>query len=156
MKEMREIIREQAADGATVFFSSHILSEVEAVCDRVAILSRGELAVEDTIENLRDQNEGVCTIDVEVESVPEPLGLDSVAGVQDVAVDDDDVTVTCESPAVKIDVVRAVDQRATVTDIVSEDTSLETLFERYTGESAETSGGSSEAEPEAPEAGVVA
>ncbi|MFW6435529.1 MAG: ABC transporter ATP-binding protein, partial [Halovenus sp.] len=98
------------------------------------------LAIQDTIENLRDQNEGVCTIDVEVASVPESLGLGDVSGVRDVAVDDETITATCEDPSVKIDVVRAVDRRATVTDIVSEDTSLETLFERYTGTSADTGG----------------
>jgi ABC-2 type transport system ATP-binding protein len=156
MKEMREIIREQAAEGTTVFFSSHILSEVEAVCDRVAILSAGELAIQDTIENLRDQNEGVCTIDVEVESMPQSLGLESVAGVERVAVDDDTITATCESPSVKVDVVRRLDERATVTDIVSEDTSLETLFERYTGTSAETSSESDESGDAASEMEVPA
>jgi len=156
MKEMRQIIREQAADGTTVFFSSHILSEVEAVCDRVAILSGGELAIQDTIENLRDQNEGVCTIDVEVESVPDPLGLGSVEGVQDVAVDDDEITATCENPTVKVDVVRAIDERTIVTDIVSEDTSLETLFERYTGSSAESTGETDESAEEGPEMEVPA
>ena len=156
MKEMRQLIREQAASGTTVFFSSHILSEVEAVCDRVAILSGGELAIQDTIENLRDQNEGVCTIDVEVDSVPDSLGLDGVAGVQDVGVADDELTVTCESPSVKVDVVRAIDERTTVTDIVSEDTSLETLFERYTGESVEAAGEQTDDSTEAAEAEVVA
>ena len=155
MKEMRRLIREQAAAGTTVFFSSHILSEVEAVCDRVAILSDGELAIQDTIENLRDQNEGVCTIDVEVESVPGLLGLSGVEGVREATVADDTITVTCESPERKVAAVRAVDQRATVTDIISEDTSLETLFERYTGESAAT-GGSADDDRTAEEAEVVA
>jgi len=141
---MRELIREQAASGTTVFFSSHILSEVEAVCDRVAILSGGELAIQDTIENLRDQNQGVCTIDFEVESVPDSLGLGSLSGVQDVTVAGETITVTCESSARKIEVAKAIDQHATVTDIISEDTSLETLFERYTGKSAETTADDSE------------
>ena len=34
---MRELVREEANDGTTVFFSSHILGQVEAVCDRVDI-----------------------------------------------------------------------------------------------------------------------
>jgi len=40
-KEMREIVRAEADRGATVFFSSHILEQVEAVCDRVGILREG-------------------------------------------------------------------------------------------------------------------
>src|ERR1035438_3699586 len=42
-KEFREILIELKAKGKTIFISSHILSEVESVCDRVAILQRGEL-----------------------------------------------------------------------------------------------------------------
>ncbi len=41
--QMREIILKLKAEGKTIFFNSHILSEVEQICDRVAILSQGEL-----------------------------------------------------------------------------------------------------------------
>jgi ABC-2 type transport system ATP-binding protein len=49
-----EILREAVADGATVFLSSHILSEVEKSCDRVAIIREGRLAKVDTVDGLRD------------------------------------------------------------------------------------------------------
>jgi ABC-2 type transport system ATP-binding protein len=42
-KQMREIIVSLKAAGKTVFFNSHVLAEVEQICDRIAILSRGEL-----------------------------------------------------------------------------------------------------------------
>ena len=42
-RELREIVEAEAADGTTVFFSSHILGQVEAVCDRVGIIRDGEL-----------------------------------------------------------------------------------------------------------------
>jgi ABC-2 type transport system ATP-binding protein len=41
IREVRELVRRLGAEGRTVFLSSHLLSEVEHVCDRVAILSRG-------------------------------------------------------------------------------------------------------------------
>jgi ABC-2 type transport system ATP-binding protein len=41
LAEVRELIRRLASDGRTVVLSSHLLYEVEQVCDRVAILSRG-------------------------------------------------------------------------------------------------------------------
>jgi ABC-type multidrug transport system ATPase subunit len=47
-------MRETVAAGATVFLSSHILSEVEKSCDRVAIIRDGVLATVDTVEGLRD------------------------------------------------------------------------------------------------------
>ena len=49
-----EVIREARAEGRTVFISSHILSEVEKTCDRVAIIREGRLIRTDRIEALRD------------------------------------------------------------------------------------------------------
>jgi len=137
MQEMRDIIQQEAEDGTTVFFSSHILSEVEAVCDRVAILSQGELMVQDSLENLRDEG-GIARIDLEVASVPDDLGLDTLAGVTDVTAGDDTLTVTCSDPTVKVDVVEHVNGRTDVLNILSEDTSLEEVFKRYTGSDAVT------------------
>jgi ABC-2 type transport system ATP-binding protein len=47
-------LRDAVADGSTVFLSSHILSEVEKSCDRVAIIREGRLAKVDTVDGLRD------------------------------------------------------------------------------------------------------
>jgi len=45
IREIRELVRRLGAEGRTVFLSSHLLSEVEQTCDRVAIISRGRLVV---------------------------------------------------------------------------------------------------------------
>ncbi|QSG12865.1 ABC-type multidrug transport system, ATPase component [Halapricum desulfuricans] len=73
-------------------------------------------------------------------------------------VTDGEITAVCSSAARKVDVVRHVDERTTVTDIVSEDTSLEELFQRYTGQkpgmadsaasNTDTSGADGQAESE--------
>ena len=47
------LLRERAAGGATIFFSSHVLSEVEGLCDRVAILRRGRLVADEPLDRLR-------------------------------------------------------------------------------------------------------
>jgi len=137
MQEIREIIREEADDGTTVFFSSHILPEVEAVCDRVGIMNEGQLATVDSLESLRDES-GTAQVEFEVEAVPESLALDDITGVQGVTVGDGRITVTCADPTVKIEVIRAVDRRATIRDVLSEETSLEELFNRYTGGAIQT------------------
>ena len=49
-----ELIREAKAEGRTIFLSSHILSEVEKTCDRVAIVRDGLLVKVDSVEALRD------------------------------------------------------------------------------------------------------
>jgi ABC-type multidrug transport system ATPase subunit len=53
--EVRELIKGLSAQGVTIFLSSHIMSEVEAVCSRVAILSRGRVLVQSTVEGLREK-----------------------------------------------------------------------------------------------------
>ena len=50
--QMREIILALKADGKTIFFNSHILSEVEQICDRVAILAQGELICSGSLNEL--------------------------------------------------------------------------------------------------------
>jgi ABC-2 type transport system ATP-binding protein len=50
--EIRNVIKEQGKD-KTVLFSSHILQEVEAICDRVVIINKGEIVADDTLENLK-------------------------------------------------------------------------------------------------------
>ena len=57
IQEMRRLIRSLAADhGKTVFLSSHLLSEVQQVCDRVAIIHKGEVVRESTVAGLLDQD----------------------------------------------------------------------------------------------------
>lgn len=53
--EIREVIRQQGKD-KTVLFSSHILQEVEAICDRVIIINKGEIVANDKLINLQKGN----------------------------------------------------------------------------------------------------
>jgi ABC-2 type transport system ATP-binding protein len=74
----RDSIREAKARGQAVFLSSHILSEVEALCDRVGILRQGRLVDEGTLEQLRHLS--AETIDVSFAGpAPEIGALDGVA-----------------------------------------------------------------------------
>ena len=52
--EIRDVIKKQGKD-KTVLFSSHILQEVEAICDRVIIINKGELVADDKLSNLRQR-----------------------------------------------------------------------------------------------------
>src|SRR6185436_15112355 len=51
-KEVRDLIFEERSQGRTIFFSTHILGDVEAMCDRVAILRTGEVVVSGSIRQL--------------------------------------------------------------------------------------------------------
>jgi ABC-2 type transport system ATP-binding protein len=54
--EIREVIKQQGKD-KTVLFSSHILQEVEAICDRVIIINKGEIVADDKLSNLQKWNQ---------------------------------------------------------------------------------------------------
>jgi ABC-2 type transport system ATP-binding protein len=53
MADMRVTVRELAADGCTVLLSSHLLAEVEQICDRVGVIHEGRLVAETTVDALR-------------------------------------------------------------------------------------------------------
>ncbi len=51
--KLKQLMREHADKGNTVFFSSHVIDVVEKVCDRIAIINKGKLVAVDTLENVR-------------------------------------------------------------------------------------------------------
>jgi ABC-2 type transport system ATP-binding protein len=67
---VRDLILDQRNRGKTVFFSSHILSDVEAICDTVGILVAGELRGVGTVESLIDNR--VRAVEIEYSGVSEP------------------------------------------------------------------------------------
>jgi ABC-2 type transport system ATP-binding protein len=79
----REYINGEVRDGRTVLLASHILSEVEALCDRVSIVRDGVIVESGTLAELRH----LTRTSVEVELASEPTGLDGMAGVHDLEVD---------------------------------------------------------------------
>jgi ABC-2 type transport system ATP-binding protein len=135
-RELREIVEAEADDGTTVFFSSHILGQVEAVCDRVGIIRAGELVAVDTIEGLRENVGGGSTLVVEVDAVPEDAvhRLKSLDGVSEATVDGTRLRITCED-GVKMDAVQELEELgANVSDFSTEEAPLEDLFAAYTEE----------------------
>ncbi len=133
-RAMREIILAENDRGATVFFSSHILEQVEAVADRVGIMFEGELAAVDTIEGLRETAGGGTRLRVTLaESAPTyaeaVAGLD---GVETARFDDDQLVVTCTDAAKPDVVVTLRDVGADVLGFTTEESSLEELFVEYT------------------------
>jgi len=63
-KEVRDLILEEKARGRTVMFSSHILSDVEMLCDRVAIVNRGEMAAYGALSELLRQEVRAVEVDL--------------------------------------------------------------------------------------------
>ena len=89
-REMREIIREENDRGTTVFFSSHVMEQVEAVCDRVAIINRGRLVAVDSVEGLRKASGSGETLILQLETLSEAVlsAITDVTGVEYATIDD--------------------------------------------------------------------
>jgi ABC-2 type transport system ATP-binding protein len=133
-KEMRDIVRTEASRGATVFFSSHVLGQVEAVCDRVGIMREGSLVAEDSIEGLRNAAGGEERLEITVDSASSE-DIDAVRaldGVESASLDGRTVVVACES-TVKTKVLTTLEEcGVTVEDFETTEASLEDLFLSYT------------------------
>jgi ABC-2 type transport system ATP-binding protein len=72
-REVRELIQELRSEGKTVFFSTHILSDAEALCDRVAVIHQGELRGVGEVSELTSQSQGKVEIIFCATRVPEGL-----------------------------------------------------------------------------------
>jgi len=81
-RAFNQFLLEQVQHGLTVFMSSHILSEVERICQRVAVIRTGELVAIEEIERLRERAGQVVIVEF-IEEVTE-AELRAIPGVQDV------------------------------------------------------------------------
>lgn len=79
--EIREVIRKQGAD-KTILFSSHILQEVEAVCDRVIILHQGKVVADNRIRQLQQDESSGQVLEVQLREEPAEQEWREVPGVQ--------------------------------------------------------------------------
>lgn len=132
IREMRDLARDVAAAGNTVFFSSHLLGQVEAVCDRVGILADGELVAVDTVDGLREAVGTGSVLHLRMSSPP-AVELTDIAGVERVTHEDGRLSVSCSDPGAKAQVVSRLTNGGTVIrDIDSESASLEDVFAYYT------------------------
>jgi ABC-2 type transport system ATP-binding protein len=132
-RELRNIIRAENERGVTVFFSSHILEQVEAVADRVGIMNEGALVAVDSIDRLRRQLDTGAEVTLDVDRAPE-RDLGDLPNVREIEVADGSVRGTCLEPAAKLRFIDRVREITTVTDVRIEESSLEDLFASYTGE----------------------
>ncbi|MFF0545774.1 ATP-binding cassette domain-containing protein [Nocardia thailandica] len=81
--EFRTCVRELVDRGRTVLLSSHILAEVEALCDRVSIVRRGRTVESGSLARLRH----LSAVTVTVETAGDPVALADVAGVRNLVAD---------------------------------------------------------------------
>ena len=125
----RGCVHEAKDRGQTVFLSSHILSEVEALCDRVAILRDGRLTELGTLDQLRH----LSSLTVEATFAGSVPDLTGVPGVRDLHTHDHSARFALHGPVAPL--VRTL-AGTDITGLVSHEPSLEELFLSHYGDTA--------------------
>jgi ABC-2 type transport system ATP-binding protein len=127
-QEFYRLLAEVRGDGRTVFLSSHVMPEVERVCDRVAIIREGRLVTVEDIGDLRAKE--LRTLEVHLAGHAPSDGFERVPGVREVVAVGDVLRITVVGPMDPI--VKALSGHEVV-DLVSHEPSLEDIFLAFYG-----------------------
>ncbi len=120
-----ELLREEKEKGKTIFMSSHILAEVEEVCDRVAIIRNGRLQVVEDIDSLKEKMGK--KLEIEFENSIDP-SLFKMEGIEDFEMDGRRATMIVTS---NLDEVIKTVSKQNVINMSLDTFSLEQLFLTY-------------------------
>jgi ABC-2 type transport system ATP-binding protein len=127
-REFRQCVRQAQARGQTVFLSSHVLAEVEALCGRVAILRQGRLVEVGTLDQMRLHS--TLTVEASFDGRPVP-DLGGVPGVSGLSVEAGTVRCRVDGPVAPL---LSLLGAAGATRLVSREPTLEELFLTYYGQ----------------------
>lgn len=125
-QEFHRLVLEEAAAGKTLFISSHMLSEVEIICDRVGIIREGSLVTVEEVSALRER--ALTRVEIEFNDPVSPADFEALEGVTDVVVSDH--RLTCSVTGSVDSLIKAA-ARHTVNRIESAQPGLEEVFLAY-------------------------
>jgi ABC-2 type transport system ATP-binding protein len=133
-REFQAMMREVASEGRTVFLSSHTLSEVQRVADRVGIIRRGRLVAVEAVHDLRTK--AMRRVEFEFGAPVEASVFEAVPGVRDVSVHDRRAVIAYDGKMQAL--LKNVADRYDVVDITTHEADLEEIFLTYYREEAAT------------------
>jgi ABC-2 type transport system ATP-binding protein len=122
-RRFRELVEESVADGATVFLSSHVLSEVEQICDRIGLIRNGRLVRVGTLDELRELR--LHQVSAIFEGTLLATEVESLPGVSEVRLEDHHLTCSVRGPVSPL-LQTLVD--AGVVEVDSRELTLEEIF----------------------------
>jgi ABC-2 type transport system ATP-binding protein len=134
--DIRNLIKELGRE-KTVIFSSHIMQEVQALCDRVIIINKGKLVANDSIEDLRKKVAGETLITVEFLGNTNPDALKKIKNIQSIkALSKNRFQLSSRSEIdARPDIFKfAVDNNLVLVEMHSEISSIEDIFQKLTKE----------------------
>jgi ABC-type multidrug transport system ATPase subunit len=143
---LKDTMLEVNSSGTTVFFSSHLLSEVQELCNRVAILNQGKLIIEDTMKKVSEGQEQkpklVMRISNEMQKAAQIL---KQGGFPNLDVHGNVLSVHCDSQERTKVLNLLAEAKIAVDDFRTEELSLEDAFMKYIGEERTVGGELNEA-----------
>jgi ABC-type multidrug transport system ATPase subunit len=132
--KIREWIKKLNKKGVSFFISSHILSEIQAVCNKVGIINRGNIVALDKVDNLTDKLDIKPKIIIDLEKVIDNIieKVKKLKGVERVEIFNNKIEVFCD-PESRINVILTINKAGgKVLNIQTAEPSLEEVFMKYT------------------------
>lgn len=139
-RELRNIVRELADAGKTIFLTTHYMFEADAVCDRIAVIKDGGIVAEGTPDSIKDLVKDQGVVEFEVVGMPAEsiAGLKALPGVSSVAVATHDlaqlVTVQCSRPGDVMTQLSAVLDGVPLQKVSSREPTLEDAYVQLIGD----------------------
>jgi ABC-2 type transport system ATP-binding protein len=128
-REFQGMMKEAAADGATIFLSSHTLSEVQRVADRVGIIRSGHLVTVEGVQELRSK--AIRRVDLYFDGPADASVFEPINGVREVEVRNHHVSLSFDGQMEELLRVATNNHSLTLTDINSQEADLEEIFLTY-------------------------
>lgn len=136
--EIRNVIKALAQE-KTILFSSHIMQEVEAICDRVIIINKGNIVADDQLSNLQKQNGTLQQVTVTFKEKVSLELLQALPGVQEVHnVQNAEFRIDCtNAETVKKKLLQlSIEKNLNIVSLQSEEQSLENVFRELTNKAS--------------------
>jgi len=134
IREIRALMRELAEDHS-VILSTHILSEVQSLCDRVLIINQGHIVLDQTMEQLQTNSDKTDNVEISLRHPPaleELLDIEGVASAESISKDALRINFNPDIDATNAIVNKATAEKWGLYKLSPNDTSLETIFMRLT------------------------
>ncbi|HDN81641.1 MAG TPA: ABC transporter ATP-binding protein [Methanomicrobia archaeon] len=111
VKKVRDLILAEKKKGKTIFISSHILTEIEKVCDNVGIIDKGKLVFEGKMDELKRKVSGGRRVYIELYKITKKIAdtLKKLSFVQDISIEENIIQITTEE-----------DKRKEISEIITE------------------------------------